>query len=419
MTVGKPGDKFEQEADKTADNVMRMATPAAGAEKLQRLADDTVRKRAEEKILRAAASEDKIQKAPADEQRIQRREEEKKSFAPPSLRTRSRRRKDHIAPKRRILRATDEKLQRDAAAGGGAPTVSGNVQSAIHGETTGGQPLLPSVRGFMEPRFGADFSNVRVHHDAESASLNNQLSARAFTYQNHVFFARDQYQPGTSEGKQLLAHELTHTIQQGHSVQRSPQISTTRRNTGGAAPRHPGRARLLRRQGLQHSGLPDADDRAGLQPHQHALDGRNAANLLRALIELMPGGAFITQALDNHGVINKAAAWVEQKLADARRHRRRDRRAVLKRFLDSLSWTDIFDLGGVWDRAKRIFTEPIDRLICLRQLGRHRNPQDGEGRHPAAAGRAGAGHARLRSAQARSWARIRSPASPCRARPKP
>ena len=91
---------------------------------------------------------------------------------------------------------------------------------------------------------------------------------------------------------------------------------------------------------------------------------RNAANLLRALIELMPGGAFITQALDNHGVINKAAAWVEQKIAilgDIGG----DIVGGLKRFIDSLSWTDIFDLGGVWDRAKRIFTEPIARLISF------------------------------------------------------
>src|SRR4029079_10654575 len=89
-----------------------------------------------------------------------------------------------------------------------------------------------------------------------------------------------------------------------------------------------------------------------------------AANFLRALIELVPGGALITQVLDNHGVINEAAEWVEQKgaalgdiggmIVDG-----------LRRFIDSLSWTDIFNLGDVWDRAKRIFTDPIDRLISF------------------------------------------------------
>ena len=61
----------------------------------------------------------------------------------------------------------------------------------------------------------------------------------------------------------------------------------------------------------------------GFNPINMRSTARTAANLLRALIELIPGGALITQVLDNHGVINKAAEWVEQKIADARRHRRR------------------------------------------------------------------------------------------------
>jgi hypothetical protein len=387
MTVGKPGDKFEQEAGKTADNVMRMPAPqAAGAEKVQRQPEDKVQRRREEKIFRAAAPDD-IQKAAADEQKIQRRQEEKIFRAADDKIQKAQEEKTQkagLSPLRaeeRILRAPDDKvqkgddhhlqkapaegeqLQRDAAAcGGGASTVSGNVQSAIHGRSTGGEPLTSDVRGFMEPRFGADFSDVRIHHDAESASLNNQLSARAFTYQNHIFFSRDQYQPGTSKGKHLLAHELTHTIQQGYSVQMSPQISTTASTPA-----------------IQRLGIQDALDKfaewaynipgfrmltfvLGFNPVNMRSTDRNAANLLRALIELLPGGAFITQALDNHGVINKAAAWVEAKLAELG-----DIGGEivdgLKRFLDSLSWTDIFDLGGVWDRAKRIFTRPIGRLI--------------------------------------------------------
>jgi hypothetical protein len=100
----------------------------------------------------------------------------------------------------------------------------------------------------------------------------------------------------------------------------------------------------------------------GFNPINMRSADRSAANILRALIELMPGGSLITRALDNHGVINKAATWVEAKLKQLG-----DIGAGLKQaldaFLDSLSWTDIFDLGGVWERAKRIFTEPIGRLI--------------------------------------------------------
>jgi Domain of unknown function (DUF4157) len=423
MTVNKPGDKFEQEADKTADKVMRMPAPSAAAQdKLQRRPEDKVQRREEEKILRAAApddklqkkeddkvqkapadepkiplreeekilraalpddkvqkkDDDKIQKAPADEPKIQRREEEKvlraalpddkvqkkdddkiqKAAQPDDKIQKAQDEKIQKAP----AAAAEEKLQRYAAPGGGTPAVAGNVQSAIHGKATGGEPLSADVRGHLEPRFNADFSNVRVHRDAEAASLSNQLSARAFTYQNHIFFSGDQYQPGTSEGQHLLAHELTHTIQQGHSIQRSPQISTT-----AATPT------------VQRWSLQDALDKfaewayvipgfrlltivLGFNPINMRSTDRNAANLLRALIELMPGGAFITQALDNHGIINKAAAWIEQKIA-ALGDIGGGIITALKAFMDSLSWTDIFDLGGVWDRAKRIFTEPISRLL--------------------------------------------------------
>jgi hypothetical protein len=259
---------------------------------------------------------------------------------------------------------TADKVMRMPESTAGSPSVAGHTQSAIQSNVSGGQPLSADVRSYMEPRFGADFSNVRIHNDQEAASLSNQLSARAFTYQNHVFFSRNQYQPGTSEGKHLLAHELTHTIQQGHAIQLSPQITTT-----------------VTPPPIQRLGIQDAlnyfADKAnyipgfrmltilmGFNPINMQSTDRSAANILRALIEVVPGGAFITQTLDNHGVFAKAGAWVEQQLATLG-NIGGDIVSGLKRFIDSLSWTDIFDLGGVWDRAKRIFTDPIGRLISF------------------------------------------------------
>ena len=328
LTVNKPGDKFEQEADRMADKVMRMPAPTAPDEKLQRAPDDKLQKAPEEKAQRAELKDDKIQKKEDD--KLQKKEEDK------------------------LMRKGD-----------GTPAVTASAQSAIRQKTTGGQPLSADVRSYMEPRFGADFSQVRVHHDQEAASLSNQLSARAFTHQNHVFFSRDQYQPGTSEGKQLLAHELTHTIQQGHAIQRSAQPVST------SATPPP----------VQRLGIQDAldyfADKAyhipgyrlltiilGFNPINMRSTDRSAANILRGLVELIPGGHLISQALDNHGVFNKAGAWVEQKLATLG-DIGSDIVSGLKRFVDSLSWTDIFDLGGVWDRAKRIFTDPIGRLISF------------------------------------------------------
>ena len=279
------------------------------------------------------------------------------------------------APRRSAQRAAAEQpVQRF---GEGTPSVAADAESEIQRATTGGQALPSDVRGFMEPRLGADLGDVRVHADESAASLSNHLSARAFTYRNHVFFARDQYQPGTAEGRHLLAHELTHTIQQGATVQRAEQRPTgvqrapapTRVTTTGSPP-------AVQRLGIQDA-LDYFADKAyyipgfrmltlvlGFNPINMRSTARTAANFLRALIELIPGGALITQVLDNHGVINKAAEWVEQKVATLG-----DIGGMivdgLRRFIDSLSWTDIFHLGDVWDRAKRIFTDPIDRLISF------------------------------------------------------
>jgi hypothetical protein len=77
-----------------------------------------------------------------------------------------------------------------------------------------GQPLDAATRAFMEPRFGQDFSHVRVHTDAKAAESATAVSARAYSVGSNVVFAAGRYAPSTYEGRRLLAHELTHTIQQ-------------------------------------------------------------------------------------------------------------------------------------------------------------------------------------------------------------
>jgi hypothetical protein len=100
----------------------------------------------------------------------------------------------------------------------------------------------------------------------------------------------------------------------------------------------------------------------GVNPINMSRVERNAANILRAVIEFIPGGGLITQALDSYGVFDKVGAWVEQQIRTLGMTGAVIKEAI-SRFLDSLSWRDIFDLGGVWSRAKRIFTEPIDRIL--------------------------------------------------------
>jgi hypothetical protein len=75
-----------------------------------------------------------------------------------------------------------------------------------------GQPLSKSERAYFEPRFGVDFSQVRLHSDAQAAESARALNAKAYTLGQDVVFGTGQYTPGTSERRRLMAHELTHVV---------------------------------------------------------------------------------------------------------------------------------------------------------------------------------------------------------------
>ncbi len=96
----------------------------------------------------------------------------------------------------------------------GGIVVSDSVSNQINSSRGKGSPLSGSTKSFMESRFETDFSNVGIHTNSEAANLSRDLGAKAFTVGNDIYFNSGQYAPDTSEGKHLLAHELTHTLQQ-------------------------------------------------------------------------------------------------------------------------------------------------------------------------------------------------------------
>jgi Domain of unknown function (DUF4157) len=123
----------------------------------------------------------------------------------------------------------DEELRRCAVrrwadGGSGKPTVAAPVDQAIDRHRGGGSPLTRSARRFFERRFGASFDTVRVHTDAEASRLAAAVSARAFTVGRDIFFGDGQFRPEAPDGRRLLAHELTHTIQQAHRQQVQRQL---------------------------------------------------------------------------------------------------------------------------------------------------------------------------------------------------
>jgi hypothetical protein len=109
-------------------------------------------------------------------------------------------------------------------------TASDKVSQQIQTTKGGGSAMPQTTKSFMENRFGTDFSNVRIHTGDYAAEMSKQLSARAFTVGNDIYFNTGKYSPETSEGKNLLAHELTHTIQQGDKGKTSTPSSVVQRS---------------------------------------------------------------------------------------------------------------------------------------------------------------------------------------------
>jgi hypothetical protein len=98
---------------------------------------------------------------------------------------------------------------------GQTPEITSKIEDDLDSLKGGGHPLPESTREFFEPRLGADFGNVRVHEGGHAAGLAQALQAKAFTVGRDIVFGSGLYSPGTLDGKMLLAHELTHVLQQG------------------------------------------------------------------------------------------------------------------------------------------------------------------------------------------------------------
>lgn len=248
--------------------------------------------------------------------------------------------------------------------------VSPELTSEIKSQVGGGKPLSPETRSFLEPRFKANFAGVRVHTGGKAENLATRLGARAFTFGKDIFFNAGAFQPDSPEGMELIAHELTHTIQQQQVVQRD-----VIQREEAVTVQQRGEPQVQR--GIVSEALDWIADKAnvipgfrlftiviGRNPINMSKVDRSGANILRALIEFIPGGGLIVQALENHGIFEKGGKFIEEQFA-ALGDLGAAMRAALMEFIDSLGWRDIFRLGSLWDRAKRIFTVPVDKAISF------------------------------------------------------
>ena len=225
MTVGPVGDKYEQEADTVAKQVVSKlqatSTQTAPTKTAQRQEEEDLQM----KPLIQRQEEEELQMKPLPIiSSLQRQEEEELQMKPLV----QRQEEDELQMKS-IQRQEEEELQAKSETTKGDPMLaggelSGDVESSVQSAKSGGQPMSDTIRGPMEQAFGADFSGVKIHADSQANTLNRSLSARAFTSGQDVFFRSGEYNPDNSSGKELLAHELTHVVQQNNTAIRRKGI---------------------------------------------------------------------------------------------------------------------------------------------------------------------------------------------------
>jgi hypothetical protein len=232
LVVGGAGDRYEQEADRVAEQVLaRSREPmmpggrraeVGGQVPLQRQGDADAEE-VQTKPLAATITpfvqrqeeEEEVQTKPL----LQRQEEEEEVQTKPLLQRQEE--EEEVQTKPLLQRQEEEEevqtkplLQRRTAADGSFDA-GPSLEKRLVSQAGGGSPLPDQVRGDMESQFGTSFSSVRVHTDAAAVQMNRDLSSQAFTHGRDIYIRPDRYNPGTEAGHKLLAHELTHVVQQG------------------------------------------------------------------------------------------------------------------------------------------------------------------------------------------------------------
>ena len=197
LKSGRPGVKYEKEADRSAEQVMRMPEPQV--QRQMELEDE------DEGTVQMKPIAGQITPLVQRQMETEVDDDEEEMIQPKRLESQG------ASFVQREMEDAEEEVVQSKGMLGQAMPVAPNVANHIQNFKGGGQPLSKETRNFFEPRFGYDFSQVRVHINPKSA---NTLNARAYTSGSSIVFNSEQYKPGTKEGRRLLAHELTHICQQ-------------------------------------------------------------------------------------------------------------------------------------------------------------------------------------------------------------
>ncbi|MDX2285993.1 MAG: DUF4157 domain-containing protein [Bacteroidia bacterium] len=297
LRIGAPGDRYEREADAMAERVVNMPEAKASDSLSDNSAQHTSIQRS---ITPLAAAITPLQRkeAPEEAPEIQAQAE------PAAL---------------QMTGAADPppdegegSIQRQ---GEHLPSLSERFAQRLSTRKGSGSPLPDEARSRMEQGFGADFSGVRIHTDSEAVQMSQEAHAQAFTHGNDIYFNAGKFDPASTQGQRLLAHELTHTVQQGGSVMRKevvPDIQLLGIDTiisaaAWAGVDLPAYARHV-------PGYTLFTVIAGQDPLTGNRVAPTAENIVGGIMGLAPFGTAIYDKLTELGIVQRALTWIQGEL---------------------------------------------------------------------------------------------------------
>jgi hypothetical protein len=404
LSIGKPGDPYEREADAVADQVVQGSNPIAASTSSQELQakplwsritpllQRSLQEPAREELIQQQAEEEEVVQPQAEEEQekmLQRQVEEEEEEV---IQPQSEEEEEVVQPQaeeeqeKMLQRQVEEEeeeviqpqseeeeevqraavrtsvLQRQARGNASLPP-NYNFGQQLRSSKGGGSPLPEGIANQMERGFGTDFSEVRIHTGSQAAQMSQSIHAKAFTHGKDIYFNQNTFDPSSKTGQHLIAHELTHTIQQGAVVRRAPAPAPV-------APK-PAQAPAIQR--IPFGDVIDEYTHyipgfslftvlVGYNPVTEQAVQRTPTNLVRGLLELIPVfGVMIFRELQERGILQAAFTWVSNEL-DRLELTRASFERLLTRAIDHFRDNPL-ELLSPREYLERIFLGLLNRVI--------------------------------------------------------
>ncbi len=377
ITVGKPNDKYEQEADKTAEKVV---------------SEKNTEKINEKSLFRKNHKEDEeVHFKESEENKVQQKEDLDKNLKENPILRKEKEEREEIKPKlvqfkRKIQRKSEVHFFKNKN------RIPAEVEHQIKSTRGLGNPLNGKVRADFEPKFGVNFKDVRIHTGSYSHSLNKKLNSQAFTYGKDIYFGAGKYNPETTSGKKLLAHELTHVIQQRgnqlskHQISKSEtkiQMFSLRKAWGWVKSKVKKGIDAIKDLGKKIASLAGELKKAllkklagfvqkipgfsllvfilGKNPVTDEPVERNFGTFIEAIVSFIPGTKAFIERIKEAKILQKAGEWFSQEFKKLKLSWDYIK-GLFKQAWNSLTVGDIKDPVGAFRKLKSIFLPVLIRI---------------------------------------------------------